>query len=235
MEHIYAFCRIADPGQCKVGSHTGDVEKLKKRYITSIPDIKIIHFIPHPDHKRIENDFKRSYDDKRVININGNKSEWFRIHADEMKTLLSDFVGRYEIPLPIKSLTLKEAILVQPPRKIFPPITFSREGSSGPPKRECKSRDGEKGCRKMFPLDEKNFEYDRYAGSFSRICRECHNTEREKNSESKVVAYTPKPNPILSGDNRAILTSYVPEDRDDLNYLPSFDEMHDFIRKIRVS
>lgn len=80
----------------KVGIHSGNTTALKSRYITSIPDL-IIENIVNIDSKEIaktlESDFKETYKHLRVINSNGNLSEWFNMKLadilDSFDTMLS--------------------------------------------------------------------------------------------------------------------------------------------------
>ena len=75
---IYVISDGSNPiNRYKVGSHTGDYEKLITRYITAIPELKIHYFIETTKASDIESRFKIMYRDKRVVNIKGNYSEWY--------------------------------------------------------------------------------------------------------------------------------------------------------------
>jgi len=67
----------------KVGIHTGDDEKLTSRYITSIPNLKILYIIKIDSAKDIEYEFKELFKSMRLHNKRGNLSEWIpEIPAD---------------------------------------------------------------------------------------------------------------------------------------------------------
>lgn len=63
----------------KVGSHTGTIQRLKSRYITAIPKLKIHCFIYTNNAVSIENEFKWLNHNFRVINSNGSVSEWYQL------------------------------------------------------------------------------------------------------------------------------------------------------------
>ena len=78
--------------QFKVGFHTGDIKKLRKRYITSHPQHKIHYFIEMPFAKQVEKQFKKEYFPCRVTNNGENASEWFRMPLNEIIDGLSAII-----------------------------------------------------------------------------------------------------------------------------------------------
>lgn len=68
----------------KLGSHTGDYGKLLTRYITIMPGARILYFVQTLKALEIESKFKLIHQDKRISNVNGHPSEWYRIKIDEM-------------------------------------------------------------------------------------------------------------------------------------------------------
>ena len=74
----------------KVGSHTGDIKALKYRYITAIPDVIIHQFIITPHAKEAERIIKEKLREKRVVNSNGNLSEWIK---DSLKVIVGNVMS----------------------------------------------------------------------------------------------------------------------------------------------
>jgi hypothetical protein len=63
----------------KVGVHSGSISALKSRYITSMPDLEIIHTIAFDTRElayAAEAIFKEEHKGQRIVNANGNLSEW---------------------------------------------------------------------------------------------------------------------------------------------------------------
>ena len=82
----------------KIGSHTGDVNKLKSRYITGTPNVKIHYFIEAINAKEIEKQFKEEFYHIRINNSNDSKSEWVIMPLDEIFAFISSRVCK---PLPV--------------------------------------------------------------------------------------------------------------------------------------
>lgn len=80
-----------ESGVYKVGIHSGSISALRSRYITSIPDL-IIEDIFHVDSKELakqmECDFKEKYKHLRLVNSNGNLSEWVTM---QLADILAEF------------------------------------------------------------------------------------------------------------------------------------------------
>ncbi len=63
-----------------MGIHTGTLEMLISRYITSIPDVNVHSFVSQPSRDYalyIEKKIKTQFANLRTVNVNGNKSEWY--------------------------------------------------------------------------------------------------------------------------------------------------------------
>lgn len=78
MGYIYILSKESNPGEYKIGYHSGTKEKLINRYITSIHDLIIHHFIQVEDHKAEEKRLHSKLSEYRIKNSNGNPCEWFR-------------------------------------------------------------------------------------------------------------------------------------------------------------
>ena len=76
----------------KIGFHTGSLSQLKSRYMTAIPDVKVHYFMETVHAKNVESKFKTKHSAQRVINSNGNKSEWFSMSLDEVYVSLSELI-----------------------------------------------------------------------------------------------------------------------------------------------
>lgn len=89
---------------CKIGIHTGPESKLKSRYITALPNLKILMFKVTPLAAKIETWFKNTYKDKRVVNSNGNPSEWFNLDFDFIKGKIEE-VCSAQLDIPVAQTT----------------------------------------------------------------------------------------------------------------------------------
>lgn len=93
---------ISDPlnesvDRYKIGSHTGTINKLVSRYITSLPELKIYYFEKTPLPLDIEAYFKRTSGPKRIININNNKSEWYIMPLQDIISTLNSLLNHKSI------------------------------------------------------------------------------------------------------------------------------------------
>ena len=86
-----------NPNRYKIGSHTGELNKLISRYITSLPDLVVHYFIELNNAKEIERIFKTNFENKRINNRNGNKCEWVIMSIDEIITGLSLIIFKNKI------------------------------------------------------------------------------------------------------------------------------------------
>lgn len=77
----------------KIGSHTGTINKLISRYITPIPELKIYYFVKTLLALDIETYFKKTFADKRIVNINGNKSEWYILSLHDIVMTLNSLLN----------------------------------------------------------------------------------------------------------------------------------------------
>lgn len=80
----------------KVGSHTGTINKLKSRYMTTLPKVIIHYFIKCDNAKSVECTFKLMYRNRRVVNNNGNISEWVLAPLCEIFATLLLLVTTYQ-------------------------------------------------------------------------------------------------------------------------------------------
>lgn len=80
---IYIITDGNNFNKCKVGFHTGNIPKLIKRYITSLPNMNIIFYIQTKNNE-LENDIKSKFESNRILNINNNISEWYNIDYNKI-------------------------------------------------------------------------------------------------------------------------------------------------------
>jgi len=84
MTSIYVISAGGIKDRYKIGIHSGNIEKLKKRYITAIPDIKI-HLFENCNYAcDIEEKCHSDLFIHCIENINGNPSEWFNCSLEEI-------------------------------------------------------------------------------------------------------------------------------------------------------
>ena len=69
----------------KPGVHKGSQEKLRKRYVTALPDLIILIFIPSREAKLIEKMVLHALADCRQQNDLKNQSEWIQISLEALK------------------------------------------------------------------------------------------------------------------------------------------------------
>lgn len=83
-------------GVYKVGIHTGDLSKLKSRYSTYIPNVKVHYFIEGISAKIIEQEFFKDHEKKRIVKKHSkNMSEWVSMPLDEIiSELLLAIIGK---------------------------------------------------------------------------------------------------------------------------------------------
>lgn len=85
-KYIYV---LSDPahikeGKYKVGSHGGNMDDLITRYITALPEVQVFCFIETAIYSMIEAIFKSKYSDKRVGNVRGHGSEWYKLKLQDI-------------------------------------------------------------------------------------------------------------------------------------------------------
>jgi hypothetical protein len=83
----------------KIGKHNGNVSKLQKRYITAIPRLEIISFIKCKSNSCLEKNIKNKYQDLRILNTNGNKSEIYKLDKNKLEELQKyalDWIANYD-------------------------------------------------------------------------------------------------------------------------------------------
>jgi hypothetical protein len=79
-----------DTYKYKIGKWHSDINKLKSRYITPLPNVQIIQFTKVGDEStslKIEKYFKIKYANNRMINDNNRKSEWYELNSDELQSV----------------------------------------------------------------------------------------------------------------------------------------------------
>lgn len=74
----------------KFGNHKGTEEALRKRYITSMPQMIICDFISCQAAKKCERTVLNLLDSYRVLNDNGNKSEWIHLPLLKLRECITD-------------------------------------------------------------------------------------------------------------------------------------------------
>ena len=74
----------------KIGVHSGCKGKLIKRYITALPSVRIHRLFNYSSRLtalKVENHIKNKYYNNRIINANGNASEWFDLKSCELNSI----------------------------------------------------------------------------------------------------------------------------------------------------
>lgn len=80
----------------KIGHHSGSLKNLISRYITAIPELKINYFVHTAKAICIENYLKFVFKDYRVINSNGNASEWISLPLNSIVNELLKHIDDHE-------------------------------------------------------------------------------------------------------------------------------------------
>jgi hypothetical protein len=125
MTSIYILSDSTNLVRYKVGSHTGDLSKLKSRYITAIPTLLIHYFIETFDAVSIENKFKQKHVNERIQNSNGNTSEWVTMELNEI------IVSLFAIVLQCNNSKINETMMITK--------NETQRSESSPPQRERNS------------------------------------------------------------------------------------------------
>lgn len=86
------FLYIIEGGKSgyKIGIHSGGKRKLIKRYITALPSVRIHRLFNYSSRLtalRVEKHIKTKYYNNRIINSNGNASEWFDLKNCELDSI----------------------------------------------------------------------------------------------------------------------------------------------------
>jgi len=92
MTHLYV---LTDPDKFisssyKIGIHTGDIISLRKRYITSLPNVRILFFREMSNSRVLETKIKKKFFEKRQTNCNGHTSEWFVCELFDILSYITD-------------------------------------------------------------------------------------------------------------------------------------------------
>jgi hypothetical protein len=97
MNHIYVITTKIYKQQniYKVGKHSGNKEKLIKRYITALPNIEIIYFQECPLYDIVETNIKVELEQYRIKNCNGGLSEWVQMPLHKLKNIVDKQIILY--------------------------------------------------------------------------------------------------------------------------------------------
>jgi hypothetical protein len=97
IEAMYIISTIeqAEQDKYKLGNHTGTDKKLKSRYVTPLINPIIYYFRYVKNAKKIESIMKTKYDNNRIINQNGRKTEWFNIKLDDLISGVEQTISEY--------------------------------------------------------------------------------------------------------------------------------------------
>lgn len=91
---------------CKMGFHSGDEKKLLTRYVTSVPEIIILFFMPHPQARQIERSLKEKLKEKRIASTtSGRKIEWIQMTPSLLLKEVVSYMLKFDeqtSPLPVK-------------------------------------------------------------------------------------------------------------------------------------
>jgi hypothetical protein len=107
----------------KLGKHTGTIRNLESRYGTPLIDPIIYFFYPTIYASIIENEIKRHLNSKRILNKNGNKSEWINLELKHIINII--FNIEKNIITENSSSILDQSLFYQ---KILPPRDFNKIG-----------------------------------------------------------------------------------------------------------
>lgn len=97
-EAIYVISTLehSKKNEYKLGYHTGVKKKLISRYTTSLIN-PIIHYFRYSKYaKEIEAKLKQHFEKERIINNNGNKTEWINIQLDILIIEIDKIFSKYE-------------------------------------------------------------------------------------------------------------------------------------------
>lgn len=97
---------VSDPdrikkNEYKIGKHKGSRDDLIQRYITAIPMLNILLFVRVNNFSLIESKIFEKLDEFRLVNINGNKSEWVNLKLDKILPVVHDCITKYDKEIPI--------------------------------------------------------------------------------------------------------------------------------------
>jgi hypothetical protein len=87
MSHLYVFKSFNNNDEddlFKMGHHTGSIKKLRSRYLTAHPNMDVRLFYKTENAIAIENIIKNRYKKERVLNDNGNLSEWYILSSEKI-------------------------------------------------------------------------------------------------------------------------------------------------------
>jgi hypothetical protein len=88
MLHLYVFksfnTNTENEDLFKMGHHTGGIKKLRNRYLTPHPNMDVRLFYKTQNAIAIENIIKNRYKQERVLNDNGNLSEWYKLSSEKI-------------------------------------------------------------------------------------------------------------------------------------------------------
>lgn len=94
----------------KVGIHSGDIAKLIRRYITYVPEMIVKTFISLPEGKagEIEDKIKDQFSENRIVNTNGNVSEYYRIPLQTLYNFLMPLIIDQNLTSQTNGYTIQE-------------------------------------------------------------------------------------------------------------------------------
>lgn len=94
MHHLYI---ITDPLRLqadilKIGIHKGDLTSLRQRYLTAIPQLIVCEFLVCPAAPACERLVLNLLDKRRLLNDEGNKSEWIQLPLKKLRQCVCNIV-----------------------------------------------------------------------------------------------------------------------------------------------
>lgn len=102
---IYIINDGQDTNKCKVGFHTGTLNLLRKRYITSLPNINLVFYLK-VDNNNLEKDIKNEFEKFRILNDNDRLSEWYNI--DSLQIINFIILKKIDKPVLTAQIEMKE-------------------------------------------------------------------------------------------------------------------------------
>jgi hypothetical protein len=89
-------------GLSPTGKFMGSLNKLISRYITPLIIPLVFCFIKVNNYAIIETKILEELDEFRIININGNKSEWIRLDRNKIMTVIQKNINKFDNDMPLE-------------------------------------------------------------------------------------------------------------------------------------
>ena len=91
-----------DKDEYKLGKHKGSLNKLISRYVTPLVIPLVFCFARVNNYSEIETKILEELDNFRLLNVNGNKSEWIKLDRNKILTVIHNNINKFDINQPIE-------------------------------------------------------------------------------------------------------------------------------------